>query len=379
MKVTLQARPLATALGLAAGMVDAKLKKIVALGHTRLTPEGDHLAITANVLDFALKLSVPAVIETAGEVAIGSERLAALAAGFPGDAEITISSYETMASIVCGRSRFKLPTLPIGDLPSTPTIDDEFGCIELERSGLLALLSKPAFAISTEATRYYLNGTLLHDTEAGLAAVATDGQRLARVILPGVTGLSQDRRLIIPRPAIKVLVKLLADKEVELLTLRRSASLLEITSTKFTFISRLIDAEYPAYEYLVSTSTDNTAILDRAALVQAVARVAAVVSDDIRPLVGLTWNASEPALQLCAPDAPEIADDPVDADVSGQGRFAVQVKHLAQLLDEIGSDRIRIDAGTRAGNAILITDPTNTNLTMLQMPYLWSVQASQAA
>ena len=379
MKITLQARPLAAALGLAASMVDAKQKRLAALGHARLAAEGGHLAITANVLDFALKLSLPAVIEVAGEVAISSERLAALAAGFPGDAEIAISSDETMASIVCGRSRYRLPTLPMGDLPSTPTIDDDNGGIELERSELLALLSKPAFAISTEATRYYLNGTLLHDTDAGLAAVATDGQRLARVILPGVTGLSQDRRLIVPRPAIKILVKLLADKEVELLTLRRSMTLMEVTSTKFTFISKLIDADYPAYEYLISTSTDNTAMLDRAALVQAVARVAAVVSDDKRPLVGLTWNAPEPALHLCAPDAPEIADDPVDANVSGQGRFAVQVKHLAQLLDEIGSDRIRIDAGTRAGNAILITDPTNTNLTMLQMPYLWSVRASQAA
>ena len=161
-------------------------------------------------------------------------------------------------------------------------IENEIGCIALERSELFALLSKPAFAISTEATRYYLNGILLHDTDAGLAAVATDGQRLARVILPGVTGLSQDRRLIVPKPAMKVLLKLLADKEVELLTLRRSASLLEITSTKFTFISKLIDAEYPAYERLVSASTDNTAILDRAALVQAVARIAAVVSDDKR-------------------------------------------------------------------------------------------------
>ena len=380
MKVTLQAKPLAAALGLAAGMVDAKLKRIVALGHARLATEGDRLAITANVLDFALKLSLPAVIEAAGEVAISSERLAALAAGFPGDAEIAISSDETMASIVCGRSRFKLPTLPIGDLPSTPTIDDEIGCIELERSELLALLSKPAFAISTEATRYYLNGILLHDTDAGLAAVATDGQRLARVILPGVTGLSQDRRLIVPRPAIKVLLKLLADKEVELLTLRRSASLLEITSTKFTFISKLIDAEYPAYERLVSASTDNTAIVDRAALVQAVARVAAVVSDDKRlPLVGLTWKAPETALQLCVPDAPEIADDPIEAEVSGQGRLAVQVKHLAQLLDELESDRIRIDAGTSAGSAILITDPDDANFTIIQMPCVWGAQASQAA
>ena len=231
------------------------------------------------------------------------------------------------------------------------------------------LLSKPAFAISTEATRYYLNGILLHDTDAGLAAVATDGQRLARVILPGVTGLSQDRRLIVPRPAIKFLLKLLADKEVELLTLRRSASLIEITSTKFTFISKLIDAEYPAYERLVPASTDNTAIVDRAALVQAVARIAAVASDDKRsPLVGLTWKAPEKALQLCIPDAPEIADDPIEAEVSGRGRLAVQIKHLAQLLDELGSDRVRIDAGSSAGSAILITDPDDANFTIIQMP-----------
>ncbi len=119
MKVTLQAKPLAAALGLAAGMLDARLKRIVALEHARLATEGDRLAITANVLDFALKLSLPAVIEAAGEVAIRSEQLAALAAGFPGDAEIAISSDETMASIVCGRSRYKLPTLPI----ARPAVD----------------------------------------------------------------------------------------------------------------------------------------------------------------------------------------------------------------------------------------------------------------
>ena len=123
MKATLQAKPLATALGLATGMLDAKLKKIAALGHARLAVEGDHLAITANVLDFALKLSLPAVIDASGEIAIRSEQLAALAAGFSGNAEIAISSVDTMASVVCGRSRFKVPTLPIGDLPSTPVID----------------------------------------------------------------------------------------------------------------------------------------------------------------------------------------------------------------------------------------------------------------
>jgi len=59
MKVTLQAKPLAAALGLAASLLDARLKKIAALEHARLVAEGDHLATTANVLDFALRLSLP--------------------------------------------------------------------------------------------------------------------------------------------------------------------------------------------------------------------------------------------------------------------------------------------------------------------------------
>ena len=76
---------------------------------------------------------------------------------------------------------------------------------------------------------------------------------------------------------------------------------------------------------------------------------------------------------------PEIADDPIEAKVSGRGRLAVQIKHMAQLLDELGSVCVRIDAGGSAGSAILVTDPDDANFTIVQMPYLWSAQASQAA
>ena len=273
--------------------------------------------------------------------------------------------------------------LPVGDLPTTPAIEQETrtAVAEVGREALLTLLSRPSFAVSSETSAgYYLNGVFVHDTDAGLAAVATDGQRLARIILPGVTGLSRDRRLIVPRPAIKILLKLLADKEVGLLTLRRSASLLEITSTKFTFISKLIDAEFPTYETLVPAPTDNTAIVDRTALVQAVARIAAVAPDDKHlPLVGLTWKAPG-TLQLCVPETPELADDQIEAEmISGRCRTAVQVRHLKQLLDELASDRVRIDAGAGAGSPILITDPGSPNFAIVQMPCSWKAQASQAA
>jgi len=134
------------------------------------------------------------------------------------------------------------------------------------------------------------------------------------------------------------------------------------------------------YERIVPVSTDNVVIVDRAALAQAVARIAAVTPDDKRlPLIGLTWQAPGVALQLCIPWAPELADDAVEAGTSGSGRFAVQIRHLEQLLDELEGDRVRIDAGTSTGKPILITDPDDANLTIVQMPCVWMAEASQAA
>jgi DNA polymerase-3 subunit beta len=285
-----------------------------------------------------------------------------------------------MASISCGRSRFKLPTLAIDLLPSTPAIENETGCITLERSLLLTLLSKPAFAIPTDRTRYYLYGVFLHDAEEGLAAVATDGHRLARAVAPGISGLSQDRRLIVPKPAVKVLVKLLGGKDTGPAMLRRSAKLLEATATGFSFVSKLIDAAYPTYERLLAAPTDNVATVARAALARAVGRVAAVVPDEKSrlSLVGLTWHAPEPSLRLCIAGAPDLADDPIEAEASGSGRFAAQIKHLAQLLNEVEGERVRIDVGTCAGNGILITDPDDANFTIVQMPCRWETETEAA-
>jgi DNA polymerase-3 subunit beta len=220
----------------------------------------------------------------------------------------------------------------------------------------------------------------MRDTAEGLTAVATDGHRFARVVAPGISGLSRDRRLIIPKPAIKILLKLLGGKDTEPVTLRRSAALLEAEATGFSFVSKLIDAEYPAYEGLLPASSDNVVTVNGTALTQAVARIAAVIPHEKHlSLVGLTWTAAEPSLRLCIAGMPDLADDPIEAEVSGRGRLAVQVKHLAQLLDELGSERVRIDAGTCAHSGILIANPDDANFTIVQMPCFWEAEASEAA
>jgi DNA polymerase-3 subunit beta len=382
MKVALKAKPLAVQLSLAASLVDSKLvKKIAALEAVHLVAREGAVTITTNALDHVLTTTIPVVaVEAAAEVAVSAMRLAALAAGFPPDCEITISSDDKMASIACGRSRFKLPTLPLGDLPPTPTIDQETGRVELERSELLALLSKPAFAISAEQTRFYLNGICMHDTKDGLAAVATDGHRFARAIVPNAGRLSQDRHLIIPKPAIRILLKLLADKATEAVTLRRSKTLIEATAAGFSFVTKLIDAQYPAYERILPEPSGNAAIVGRADLRRALERIQAVAPETkAAPMVGLLWAADAPALHVCVSGRRDLADDPITAETAGNGRIAFKINHGLELLDAIKGDRVRIDSSAVPGSPIHITDPADANFLIVQMPCVWGAAASQAA
>lgn len=382
MKAIVAAKPLAAALQQAAGLADTKsARSIAALEAARLATMGDTVTITTNALDHVLATTLPAVgVEVAGEVAVSAARLAALAASFPSESAITITGADGIATIVCGRARFRLPTVPIADLPLTPAVDQEIGRIELERGQLLDLIRKTEFAISTEQARYYLHGVLLHDSPNGLTAVATDGHRLARGVLPGVTGLPQDHRLIVPRPAIKVLLKLL-DKGIDRLTMRCSSSLIEIAGANFTFVSKLIDATFPAYERLVPEPSGNAATVGRAELARAFARIVAVApASKVLPTVGLSWEADEPALRLCVPGWPDLAEDLIAAETSGTSRIAFQIRHGLDLLDALKGERVHIDCGsTVRGNPIRISNPDEPNHLVIQMPVTWLERAAEAA
>ena len=205
---------------------------------------------------------MPAVVEAAGELAVPGGTLATLAAGFPADATIAIHGEESVAIVSCGDSRFRLPTVPIEDLPPPPALGEELGRTELAREELLALL-RIGFAASTEKTRYYMNGILLHDTNEGLVSAATDGHKFCRASVPGAAGLSSDHKLIIPSPAVEIVGKILrGDRDAERVTLRRSRTLFELETMRATFVSKLIDGSFPNYAKFLPKPSSNTITVD---------------------------------------------------------------------------------------------------------------------
>lgn len=337
--------------------------------------------ITANVLDHAVALTVPAGVERSGEVAVPGQRFADLAAGFPRNATMTVSGDGRAACVGCGRSRFRLPVVSRADLPEMPAVGAETGRVQLARAVALQLFARPLFAVETEQTRYYLNGIFLHDLDGALVAVGTDAHRLCRVVVPGAAGLSQDNRLIVPRSACNIVGKLLADRANERITLRRSATLLEIEGASFTFISKMVDATYPDYRRVVPQPSSNTATVSRSELARALARISAVLDPQVKSisrLVGLMWRAPEQELRLCVPGWPDMADDVVAAEVTGNSKTALRIAYFDGLLDELAGERVKLDAND-ASSPMLVTDPEVADLLMLLMPCAWPFEHSQAA
>jgi DNA polymerase-3 subunit beta len=355
MKATAAAGTLTKALALAAGL-DAGKHPQAALEAVSVLAGDDIVSINRNVLENQISLAVSAAIERPGTLALPSARLAALAAGFPPGAEITIESDGAAAKVHGGRSRYRLPIIPSGDLPLALAVDVGAACVELGRSQALELFAA-GFAAASDA-RVYLRGVHVADSDAGLVAAATDGYVLAHRILPGVTGWGAG--IIVPTVAIKIITRLLADKSIERVILRHSATLLSIEVPSAVFVSRLIDGVFPDFVRIIPAPSGNTATVARGALLQALARLRAVSTSTVQ----LHWADGQPALRLTANGDTE---DVVDAETSGRAKVALAVDKLATLLDEFAGKTVNLDV-TGASTPVLISDGDDPNFLAVLAP-----------
>ncbi len=360
-RIKARAGSLVAALGLAALPVrEQEARRFPVLGAVHLAANGDGLSVTATTLDATIATHVEADAE--GAVAVPLERLMALARHFPADAELAVTADDHAATIACDNSRFKLPVLPIADLPARHILDEETGRVALDSKIARDLFVRPAFAASSETTRLYLNGIFLHNVGDDLAAVTTDGHRLCRVLAPATTRLSTDRTLIVASVIAKTIDRLLGNA-TGIVTLARSERLFAIEGTGFVLVTKRIDQTYPDYERLIQAEASNVVTVSRTGLCESLARFAAVADPQAKPhIVKLHWDAE--GLHLSAADGNE---DRLAADVDGEAETLVSVRYLTELLAALRGDSVRIGVGG-AGSMILVTDPDDETIAVVQMP-----------
>lgn len=192
----------------------------------------------------------------------------------PDGAEIALVAEKDFATLTAGRSRFRIQILPATDFPTMDagSLSHSF---ELDAGQVERMLDTVSFAISSEETRYYLNGIYWHAGEA-LNAVATDGHRLAKFAAPLPEGAAGMPAIIIPRRTVGLIRQLVGDKGKVKVSL--SDVKIRVETEQGTLLSKLIDGSYPDYQRVIPANNANHFTVERAALASAVDRVTTVSS-----------------------------------------------------------------------------------------------------
>ncbi|KGF71189.1 hypothetical protein LL06_00935 [Hoeflea sp. BAL378] len=253
----------------------------------------------------------------------------------PQGCEVTLAEGKNgQMTLTAGRSRFQLSTLPAADWPK---LEDKSGALEtrfsLTAARFAAMLAGVDFAISTEETRYYLNGVYMHELGGSLITVATDGHRLARAVLAGVADAEGMPGVIIPARTVDLVSKALAAAPKDaVLDIAVSENRVTFETGAVRIASKLIDGTFPDYPRVIPEGGANRWRFDVAALGEAVDRVSTISSERGRA-VKMGWGRDTLDLTVVNPDAGDGREDmSVEAEDGEDVEIGFNAKYLAQML-----------------------------------------------
>ena len=340
MKVTLERGALLKSLSHVHRVVERRTT-IPILSNVLLQAKNGALLLRATDLDLEITESVAADVGQAGATTLPAHTLYDIVRKLPEGGQVSLETAGDSGQLLLrsGRSRFNLQSLPESDFPDL-TAGDLTHRFSLPAADLKKLIDKTQFAISTEETRYYLNGIFMHTIEVEghmmLRAVATDGHRLARVELPAPAGAAGMPGVIVPRKAVAEVQKLVEDLGAEVVV--------EMSTTKarFTFgpvvlTSKLIDGTFPDYTRVIPTGNDKRLTVDCTPFAAAVDRVSTISSERGRA-VKLALSEGRLTLSVTNPDSGSATEElEVDYDASPID-IGFNARYLLDITSQLDSD-----------------------------------------
>ena len=321
--------------------VAEKRNTIPILANVLIAVRDGKLSFTATDMEIAVVEEVGAAVSRNGATTAPAATLYEIVRKLPegADVELDHPGGDAQLALRSGRYATSLVVLPVEDFPSMTagSLPHRF---HVTAQQLRGLIDRTRFAISTEETRYYLNGIYLHAADSDgtkvLRAVATDGHRLARVEEPLPEGAGSMPGVIIPRKTVAELRKLLdeASGEVEVAL---SDTRVQFAIGQVTLTSKLIDGTFPEYERVIPRDNDKVLRVGKKDFADAVARVAAISSERSRP-VKLSLARDLLVLSAASPEQ-GTATEEMEADrityEAGPLESGFQARYLNDITDQI--------------------------------------------
>jgi DNA polymerase-3 subunit beta len=342
---------------------------------------GGSVRLMATDLDLQVVESMSATsVDQPGAITVSAHLLFDIARKLPEGSQVSLTTNDNRLEVKAGRSTFKLPTLPRDDFPVIAEGDLPTS-FELPARQLAELIDRTRFAISTEETRYYLNGIFLHVTdeeEPLLKAAATDGHRLARFTLPRPEGAAGMPDVIVPRKAVGELRKLLEDEIDKTIQVKLSASKIQFKfpddrpnsgpdeNYRLVLTSKLIDGTFPDYGRVIPTANDKLLKINPKDLFSAVDRVATIATEKTRAVkIGL--ENDRVTLSVTSPDNGTAAEE-LPAEYNAESlEIGFNATYLKDILAQIDGDTVEIHLAT-AGAPTLIREHEASPALYVLMP-----------
>jgi DNA polymerase III subunit beta len=304
---------------------------------------GSVIRVMATDLDMQIVETVDAKVETPGATTVSAHLLFEIARKLPEGSEVSLSASDGEMLVRAGRYQSKLKTLPRDDFPvlaegELPT------SFELDAKDIVRIIEKTRFAISTEETRYYLNGIFLHVTEDGngqLRAAATDGHRLARYTLPRPDGAESMPDVIVPRKCVSELHKLLGEAGDGRVQVELSPSKIRFTFGSAVLTSKLIDGTFPDYSRVIPTANDKLLRVDPKSFGQGVDRVATIATDKTRA-VKMALDVDKVTLSVTSPENGTAAEEVPGDYRAAPMEIGFNARYLKDIIDQIDGDNVEL-------------------------------------
>lgn len=289
------------------GVVEAR-NTVPVLSNVLLTLDHQSLTVTGTDLDLMVQRRVPLAQAEPFTITVEAGILDKIATKLPSEADAKIKLADGKLTVSAGRSRFQLPTLPADDFPIMQPVQRDACEFVMQSIYLGAAIGLVSHAISTEETRYYLNGIFMHAPDGqDLRFATTDGHRLARGTLALPDGADGVPDTIMPRKLTKLLSGLLDRHEGEVqITVTDRLLRFEMGDTIVT--GKAIDGQYPDYARIIPAYNPHRLDIERDALIAAIGRVVTVATDKTR-VAKLSFSRDLLVVSVTSPEKGEAREE----------------------------------------------------------------------
>lgn len=372
MNFKLNSTDLLTALSHIHGIVEVR-HTLPILSNIILKAENNELIISSTNLDIYCSDKVDAEISTPGETSVSAVTFFEIAKRLPPGSEVQFDLNDTQNEIVlkCGRSKFNLSTLSTDDFPIISESDLSINFV-MSAEELIRMIDKTKFAISSEETRYYLNGIFFHKAERNsinfLRAVATDGHRLAQYDIPLPQGAEEMSGIIIPKKTILELRKVLDDAESDI-NISLNENKIKFSFSRLKIVSKVIDGTFPDYTRVIPQNNDKNFKTLNKELKGAIDRVSAVAINEEAKSKAIKISVENNKIHLSVVSQSKgSAREEIDVNYNGTNvDIGFNARYLTDICNEIDGEEVSISLLDSVSPAIIL-DQTDENLFFVLMP-----------